>query len=410
MPLATAACLATIKENDMAGLMEGYLGGLQYLSGLQDMDQKKKAFDLDYQQRVAAANENRQSKDILAQVFKKSAADLSVTDSLTSQSRLADKFQEAGTQVLSLNPKSGMELIKQASELRLRVQNAATEQAQAGILQDKLLASRAAQVYDQDSLDSYVKDLAKAGRVIPQKYQVWSPETESWMKRQEMLGVTAYQQKQLELSTARERNQERLTDIRMEAEKQKTIYENAKEARLRDRQVSQERVAGIKSANVFKLRGEKDMATEVGALETLDTEGLFTKADPKLKNTAAMDVRARAAKIYADSLSTLDPDNQVSQEEALRIARESVLEEMRRDGSSWNPFAGVTRDSGSREPKAPVGRKPQAGETPPEVGTGKPAGKPEIQGFNKVLSDDDYNALPSGAKFKGPDGVLRRKP
>jgi hypothetical protein len=142
----------------------------------------------------------------------------------------------------------------------------------------------------------------------------------------------------------------------------------------------------------------------------MDTEGLFKKADPGIKNSAADDVRFRAAKIYADSLTNLDPDNQLSQEDALRIARESVLGEMKRDGSAWNPFTGVTRDSGSKEPKAPVGRRAQAGEASPEVGTGKPAGKPEIQGFNKVLSDDDYNALPSGAKFKGPDGVLRRKP
>jgi len=395
----------------MAGLMEGYLGGLQFLSGLQDMDQKKQAFDLDYQQRVDAANENRQSKDILAQVFRKSAADLSVTDSLTSQSRLADKFQEAGTQVLSSNPKSGMELIKQASDLRSRVQNAAIEQAQAGVLQDKLLAGRAAQVYDQESLDGYVKDLAKAGRVIPQKYQVWSPETESWMKKQEMLGVTAYQQKQLELSTAREKNQERLADIRAEAEKQKTIYENSKEARLRDRQVSQERIAGIKAANTFKLRGEKDRITEVGALEAMDTEGLFKSADPKIKNAAADDVRFRATKIYADSLTNLDPENQLSQEEALRIARESVIGEMRKDGPWWNLFAGVTRDAGSKEPKPFVGTKASEAQARLKSSDEKPSEKkPEIQGFNKVLSDDDYNALPSGTKFKGPDGVLRRKP
>ena len=137
---------------------------------------------------------------------------------------------------------------------------------------------------------------------------------------------------------------------------------------------------------------------------------MFKKADPGIKNAAADDVRFRATKIYADSLTNLDPENQLSQEDALRLARESVLEEMKRDGSAWNPFAGVTRDAGSKEPKAPVGRRAQVGEASPEAGTGKPAGKSEIQGFNKVLSDDDYNALPSGTKFKGPDGVLRRKP
>jgi len=191
----------------------------------------------------------------------------------------------------------------------------------------------------------------------------------------------------------------------MEAEKQKTIYENSKEARLRDRQISQDRIAGIKSANVFKLRGDKDRATEVGALETMDTEGLFKSADPKIKNAAADDVRFRAAKIYADSLTNLDPENQVSQEEALRIARESVLEEMKRDGSAWNPFAGVTRDAGSKEPKAPVGRKPQAGETPPEVGTGKPAGKSAIsplpQSKDALVSGQIYNTSRGPALWKG---------
>lgn len=49
--------------------------------------------------------------------------------------------------------------------------------------------------------------------------------------------------------------------------------------------------------------------------------------------------------------------------------------------------------------------------TPPDLGR-PPAQKPTVLsgGPSKVASDADYNALPPGATFVGPDGKLRRKP
>lgn len=47
---------------------------------------------------------------------------------------------------------------------------------------------------------------------------------------------------------------------------------------------------------------------------------------------------------------------------------------------------------------------------PAAVGGGAPAPKPAAGGVPRITGDADYNALPSGATFIGPDGKTRRKP
>jgi len=157
----------------MAGYMEGYLGGLQALAGIQEIDQRQQKFDLDIAERRQAAYDNRQERDTLARVFRARADDQNTMDTLGMNNRLAQQYQQAGSEIMQSDPKLGLQMLKQADELRLRVQNAALEQAQVGVAQDKLLAGRAANVFDQDSLDAFIGDMTKAGKVIPTKYQIW---------------------------------------------------------------------------------------------------------------------------------------------------------------------------------------------------------------------------------------------
>ena len=91
----------------MAGLMEGYLGGLQFMSGLREMQQKQESHQFAMQQKYEAAQENTQSKGILANVFRKRAEDIGVSDSLTQQNRLANQYQTAGTELMAISPKAG---------------------------------------------------------------------------------------------------------------------------------------------------------------------------------------------------------------------------------------------------------------------------------------------------------------
>jgi len=361
----------------MAGYMEGYLGGLQALAGIQEIDQRQQKFDLDIAERRQAAYDNRQERDTLARVFRARADDQNTMDTLGMNNRLAQQYQQAGSEIMQSDPKLGLQMLKQADELRLRVQNAALEQAQVGVAQDKLLAGRAANVFDQDSLDAFIGDMTKAGKVIPTKYQIWGPETEKWIEKQSMMGATGLQQKQLEIAAARERNQEAQQRERERRDRSQEQYEAAKEARLREGLELKAKAAGVKAGSELGLKGEKDALSEISTLEALDTEGNFKKLQPGLKTEAARDVRLRAQKLYADSVSHLDPDQAISKEEALRMARESVISELKNPGGIRGFFGGVERDAGSLAPRTPMA--PEARTTRESAGGASgPAGKSAI--------------------------------
>jgi len=388
----------------MAGFMEGYIGGLQFLSGLQDMDQRKQKFDLDIQDRQQAAYDNRQERDTLARVFRARADDQNTMDTLGMNNRLAQQYQQAGSEIMQSDPKLGLQMLKQADELRLRVQNAALEQANVGLQQDRLLAGRAANVFDQDSLTAFIGDMAKAGKVIPTKYQVWGPETEKWIEKQSMMGATGLQQKQLEITAARERNQEAQQQEREKRDRSKEQYEAAREARLRDGLELRGKAAAVKSASELSLKGEKDALSEVSTLESLDEDGNFKKLQPGLKTEAARDVRLRAQKLYADSINHLEPDQAISKEEALRLARQSVLGEIKSSGGSWNPFRSVERDSGSMAPRTPMA--PEARTTRESAGGASgPAGKSAIsplpQSKESLVLGQIYQTSRGPALWKG---------
>lgn len=387
----------------MAGLMEGYLGGLQFMSGLREMQQKQESHQFAMQQKYEAAQENTQSKGILANVFRKRAEDIGVSDSLTQQNRLANQYQTAGTELMAISPKAGIDMLKAAENLRTRVQSAAVEQVQTGIYRDKLIAGRATAVFDQSSLDSFIQDASKAGITVPSQYKTWGPATEAWVKKQTMLGTTGLQMKELEVRVAREKIAEAQQKTREDRETLREKTDAAREERLRMGMDIKSRAASSKAASEFTLKTEKDRMAEVAVMETFDPNSGFSKLPPGKKLEAVGDIRMRAQKIYADSMTAMEDGDVISKEEALRQARESVLAEIKVDGAAWNPFRTVSRDAGSNEPssqkRGPVGA--------PKGGEGE---KPTPQGFNKVFSDADFDALPSGATFKGPDGVLRRKP
>lgn len=350
----------------MAGLMEGYMNGLRFMSGLQDMQQSRETHQFTMQQKQQTALENTQAKGILANVFRKRASDIGTLDTITQQNRLAQQYQTAGTELMAVSPKAGMDLIKEAGDLRNRVQDAATNQIIAGINSDKLVAGRALTVFDQGSLDAFVQDSSKAGKTIPQQYRVWSPTTQEWLKRQSMLGSTGVQQQELQL---------RKRGVEIDAAQQKTREERellrekteaSKENRLRQGIDIKARAAASKAASEFSMKSEKDREAEISVLKTFDPESRFKELPPGKQLEAAQDVRMRAQKIYADSLTVFEEGAEVSKEEALRQARESVLGEIRADGASWNPFKTVSRDAGANEPESP--RRATAGGTQAPTG------------------------------------------
>jgi hypothetical protein len=351
----------------MAGLMEGYMAGLQAISGLEQMRRSREEFDFRKQQAEKTAWENEQEKSILARVFKSQADQVGVTDQLGSQDRLAQQMQQAGSAVMRVNPKTGMSLLKQADDMRLRVQQASVEQIQAVAARDRLLAGKAGTVTDQDSLSALTQEMAKAGKTIPARYQVWNEDTKAWLDRQAMLGVTGFQKQELDIKTKKEQLEEQRQKLRDRREDDRMKIEATKEARLQRGLDIREGAAKNKAINDLSLRTKADREAEITVLTDLGKDTGFKDLAPGLKLEAANDVRMRAQKLYADSLAAGE-GLEISKEDALATARQQVLGEIQTDPNAWyNIF---TKPEVRRE------RGPESELAPRKAGGGAPAGQP----------------------------------
>lgn len=390
----------------MAGFYEGYLDGLKQLSGLRGMEQQQEINTLRLQEAQQEANSNRQEKDILANVFRQQANERTSVDMLSQQDRLAQQYARAGQAIMSVNPKNGLSLLREADTLRQKTQLAALEQVRAQSERDKYLGTVASNVGDQVSLDDAIRTFAKNGKTIPQKYQTWNEETANWFARQSRLGVGAHEAAKMEI-------EQRTIELKAEAEARRERREETREKTeaSRERRLSmgmeaRSRASVSKATSELKLRGEKDTQAEMLVLTDLDGSGGFKALPAGLKIEAAQDVRMRAQKIRADSL--LGGEEPVSAEEALRLAREEVLGEISVEKGGWFSKDKASRAPGGGERKvaqAPAGEPPKPGEKPSELLDGKTKAT-----ALPVLTDDDYNRLPAGSYFMGPDKVLRRKP
>jgi hypothetical protein len=310
----------------MAGLMEGYLGGLQFVSGIQQMQQQRDQFNFSMRQRRQAELDNQQERGIMTQLARSQRELQTTGDLVADQTRLAQQYRNAGAAVMAVNPQDGMSLLKQADSMQMRSQDAALSQMQVATAKDKLAATKAANVSDQDSLSGYVQDMAKIGRMVPKKYQEWNDGTQEWLRKQELLGTTnqerqqlSIQQRKLELAEQQERLRERREDDRVK-------YEASKEARLREGLEIKKRSAGMKASSEFGLKGEKERQAEMSVLGGMDKQGAFKSLNPGEQIAAAEDVHMRAMKYRADSMLT---EETLSPEEALYAARQEVLGELK---------------------------------------------------------------------------------
>jgi hypothetical protein len=209
----------------------------------------------------------------------------------------------------------------------------------------------------------------------------------------------------LELSVAREKNAERELQIKAAKDDTKEKLDSAREARLQQSLEIRTRGAQSRATADLGLKSKADWEGEIASLAGSDTEGNFKALNPGMQRIAAQDVRARAQKMYADTMM-LDPEDRISKEEALRQARESVLGEVKVKGSAWyNPFGGeVTREAGSLAPVSPVGKKapPQAeGDTEKPAVTGKSAISPMPKTKDALVAGQIYDTPRGLALWQG---------
>lgn len=357
------------------GYTSGYLGALAQLSGIQAQEQhtQQQAFQL--QQQKQAAQEQQQSKVVLSQIFNQRANTDTQLTVAEGNDRLTQQFQQAGRAIMGLDPKQGMQLMEEGDKLQYNGARARIEMARTEKLTGDYLASLASGVQDQESLNRYVAESARAGRMVPTQYQTWDSSTASYLERAVKTSLPVSKQQDLALRTRTIELQAMEAERKKKEGENKAILEATKEARLQQGLKLQQQTAAGKSDSDLKLHGEKDIEGEISILHDMEGGDVFAAAPEGLKRQAAQDIRIRAQKFYADSLLGSMP---ISKEAALDRARNEVLGEFQKgaEGLVFNDPSTRNRSGG------PVTIKDDAG----------------------------YEALPSGTTFIAPDGKLRRKP
>jgi hypothetical protein len=101
-------------------------------------------------------------------------------------------------------------------------------------------------------------------------------------------------------------------------------------------------------------------------------------------------------KIVRDMIAAIDP----------KKGDKPLVEQLSLVEAQANGAAARIRDAYEKQYSADFERYPQF----QEIGGKKPAAPKAAGAPAKVASDADYNALPSGSMFVGPDGKTRRKP
>src|SRR5690606_22651772 len=109
----------------------------------------------------------------------------------------------AGRALMGVNPKVGLDLIKQG-------QTAQQQATMDEIRNSQLKAARVEEaslimggISDQQTLDEAQESLSKLGVVIPDRYKTYSPETQEWLKNRAIASERYLRSLQIENETKR---------------------------------------------------------------------------------------------------------------------------------------------------------------------------------------------------------------
>lgn len=367
----------------MPGFYHGYLEGLTKISGIQAMQNQSQMDQLRIAQQRQSMDNSAQEQNLLKQAFSAKTDLQTIAEQINGQDRIAQMYMKAGQSIMHLNPKDGMALMRTAEEHQQKTALAGLETVKAESEKEKLAGTISANVDDQDSLNLAVSKLAKLGRMVPAKYRTWNSDTKDWFERQSKLGMSAHEQQRAAIELEQLRLKQRDEDRKIALEESKVRTEASREARLSQGLQIKQRASANKASAELGMKTGKDRETELKILSDLDSTGGFKALPAGKQLEAAEDVHMRAQKIYAESLVAGDEDP-ISKEDALRMARQEVIREIEKTPGGFFSKDTADRKVGGVEKKEP----------------GQPV---------NIKTEADYAALPSGAVYVAPDGVVRRK-
>ena len=173
------------------GYYSGVKEGLEYLSKqrneTQDNEYRKaqtQKAEFELQQEQQAATDQNRAKAILQKAMDASAFEQTGKDVQETNSTISNTLMTAGKQILAIDPKSGLELIKQGTSASNAAALSGYHTAEAKKYQLGVANDLYAQVAPDGSDWADVQDqLAEVGVVVPDQFKSWGSETEQWINR-----------------------------------------------------------------------------------------------------------------------------------------------------------------------------------------------------------------------------------
>lgn len=159
-----------------SGLLEGMMAKKQ-MEGQQAVIEQRR---MKMQQDAMEMEREERERALMAQAFRGSAdvrAGLQEEDDLNAQ---ASQIGTLGNRMLRINPELGLKMIDKATDIRQQQSQAQYRNMEIATRKNELVLNTAMTVEDQGSLDDAVRDLAKAGYVVPPNARQWGPEAQDW--------------------------------------------------------------------------------------------------------------------------------------------------------------------------------------------------------------------------------------
>jgi len=287
-------------------------------------EREKGALELQaYQEQRAQEQEDaaeaKKAEELLAVAGENAGREAVGNDYQTHLKRSALTNLEAGKEMLKYDYAKGMELIKKGHALEQEMHTAKFEGLQRNLVKNQLAAEAFAYVTDQASLDVALKDVASMGMPVPPKYQKWGVETKQWIQRK---------------AIAAETTKTRIGAEKVIAETAKAQAEAAaKTAEAKTKVGAKDREEKLKRAKLFdKPLNKQQMKADKEYTEVLDEQSdVFKGLDKSVKNVVVRDIRAKALQLRRE-----DPNLELDEVEATKLATQEVLSNLQQSGSWYS--------------------------------------------------------------------------
>jgi hypothetical protein len=301
----------------------GVLAGRQFLAEQQERQENLRLKQLQREGLLRQMAEEDQTKALLSKAYSSNVPLNTADNAAKSNLAIGAESISAGRAIMGVNPKVGLDLIKQG---QIAQQQATMDE----IRNSQLKAARAEEaglimgsITDQQTLDEALEPLSRLGVVIPDRYKTYSPETQEWLKNRAIASERYLRSLQIQNETKRVVLDEQYKNALIEDKTKKQKLAEAREERLKNKVT-----AGAK----IKTIPQKEILMEVAGLNQIDE---FSDLDKGAKLQAARDVFSLANQYLAEGTA----ENQAV---AMARARQEIIKRIDPETGEYRGFSEKT--------------------------------------------------------------------